>query len=91
MALAPINTTALPETLPSYGDAEYWFELIDENEAAKFDGVSPRTMQDRRQRGDGPPFVRMSSRCVKYRRFDQKTHADSKLRKSTSDTGQEAA
>ena len=73
------------------GDPEYWFALIDEKEAASFLGLTDRTLQKYRQQGGGPEFVKVSGRCVRYRRIDLKALADSKLRKSTSDQGLEAA
>jgi predicted DNA-binding transcriptional regulator AlpA len=44
--------------------------LIDERAAAESLGLTPRTLQHWRWRGDGPPFVRISSRCVRYRKSD---------------------
>jgi hypothetical protein len=67
--------------------AAYWYELIDEAEAARFLDLNPRTMQGFRYRGGGPRFVRLSSRCVKYRRIDLRDWAEAKLRTSTSDLG----
>ena len=43
-----------------------------------------------RQRGGGPRFIRISARCVKYRRVDLKAYADARLRSSTSDSGEAA-
>ena len=40
--------------LPSYGDADYWFALIDEREAAVFLDLTDRTLQTKRQKGGGP-------------------------------------
>jgi hypothetical protein len=41
---------------------------IDENEAAKFLGFSPRTLQAWRCRGGGPRFIKvLGSRAVRYR------------------------
>ena len=72
-------------------DPDYWYGLIDENEAAEFLDVHTRTMQALRQRGGGPRFVRLSARCVKYRRIDLRAHSEARLRLSTSDPGVEAA
>jgi hypothetical protein len=66
--------------------APNWFELIDEKTAAEFLDLKPRTLQDWRQRSSqGPPFVRISGRCVKYRRIDLRRWSEERLRKSTSD------
>ncbi len=72
--------------------APHWFELIDEATAAEFLDLKPRTLQDWRQRSStGPPFVRISNRCVKYRRIDLRAWSEVRLRKSTSDSGEDAA
>ncbi len=65
----------------------YWYALIDETVFAPFVDLSPRTLQNYRSRGGGPKFVRISSRCVKYRRIDGKAWSDERLRASTSDQG----
>ena len=69
----------------------FWHELIDEKAAGDFLGITDRTMQTMRQRGGGPRYVSISARCLRYRRIDLKTWADSRLRSSTSDPGPEAA
>lgn len=66
----------------------FWFELVDEKEIARFMGWSVRTVQDLRQRGGGPKFIRLSARCIKYRRIDGKEYAEVRLRSSTSDMGE---
>lgn len=66
---------------------DYWHGLIDENDAARFLGLRPRTMQKFRYEGGGPNFVRLSSRCVKYRRLDLCSWSEDRLRSSTSDDG----
>lgn len=72
--------------------ADHWYQLIDEKVAAQYLGLKPRTLQDWRQRSSsGPPFVRISGRCIKYRRIDLREWADARLRKSTSDMGSDAA
>lgn len=74
---------------PAEGD--YWHALIDERAAAAFLDVSVRTMQSKRQTGDGPPFVRLSARSVKYTRYRLRAHAEARLVTSTSDPGLEVA
>lgn len=76
--LRPVNYSELERSMTDatltanatikHGD--YWHGLIDENDAARFLGLRPRTMQKFRYEGGGPNFVRLSSRCVKYRRLD---------------------
>ena len=69
---------------------EFWHALIDERVAADFLDVTPRSMQKWRQTGEGPPFVRISSRSVKYTRFNCRGWYLDLLRSSTSDPGPEA-
>ncbi len=70
-------------------DPAFWHELIPETEAADFLNVTIRFLQGRRQRGGGPKFFRLSSRCIRYTCTLLKTNADAKVRSSTSDPGQE--
>ncbi len=70
---------------------DYWNGLIDETAAGAYLKLTKRTMQGLRQRGGGPNFIRVSSRCVRYRRIDLKAWADQRVRTSTSDPGQAVA
>jgi len=45
---------------PAYGG------LVDKHHAARELGVSPKTLEAWRARGEGPPFVRLSRTCVRY-------------------------
>jgi hypothetical protein len=64
--------------------------LLSEFEAAKAIGLTPRFLTERRRTGDGPPYVRVSARCVRYRPTDIERWAEALLRTSTSDDGQAA-
>ena len=79
------------EVPPSGQDPGYWYSLINEDESADFLDLTSRTMQAMRQHGNGPRFIRISARCIRYRRIDLKTWADARMRSSTSDPGQAAA
>ncbi len=72
-------------------DLDYWNCLINEKAAAKYLGLTERAIQKMRQRGDGPRFIWISSRCIRYTRTLLKSYADARMRKSTSDPGQAAA
>lgn len=61
--------------------------LLTEEEAARTIGFTARFLQARRLSGDGPPFVRISARAVRYRPEDIDEWAKSLIRTSTSDTG----
>ena len=79
------------EVAASGQDPDYWHSLINEDEGADFLGLTNRTMQAMRQRGDGPRFIRISSRCIRYTRALLKSYADARVRQSTSDAGPAAA
>ena len=92
MTEATTTARAAVDQAPESGASpDFWFQLIDEKMAAKFLNLTTRSMQARRQRGDGPRFVRISARCIRYRRSDLRAWADALMRKSTADPGQEAA
>ena len=59
--------------------------LVTENEAAKVLGFSPRTLQSWRVSGDGPPFVRVSPRAIRYRLSDLEAWIETCLKQSTSE------
>ncbi len=67
--------------------SEFWFALVDEKVAADFLGLTTRTMQAYRQLGRGPPFCRLSARCIRYRRIDLRKWSENHLRASTADSG----
>ena len=83
------DATADAHTLND-GSPDYWYCLIDENRAAEFLGLTPRTLQAFRQKGGGPKFCRLSARCIRYRRHDLNAWNVSRLRTSTSDPGPDA-
>jgi predicted DNA-binding transcriptional regulator AlpA len=59
--------------------------LLTEDEAAHLVGFTPRFLQQRRYRGDGPPFVRISARAVRYRVADLEAWAAERICTSTSE------
>lgn len=65
--------------------------LLSERDAAAALSLTPRTLQAWRARGEGPPHVRVSSRCVRYRVEDLESWAAERVRTSTSDAGPDAA
>jgi predicted DNA-binding transcriptional regulator AlpA len=58
--------------------------LIDEHRAAAFLSLNHRTLQQWRLRGTGPQFIRISSRCVRYRYRDLFDWVEARVRTSTS-------
>jgi hypothetical protein len=61
--------------------------LLTEGEAARAIGLTPRFLQNRRHRGDGPPFVQISSRCIRYEPEALRAWVARHRRMSTSDSG----
>lgn len=66
-------------------------QLVRQEEAAALLSVSPRCMENWRYRGEGPDFVRVSGRCVRYRRSDLDKWIEERVRTNTSDRGNDAA
>lgn len=86
----PTTLAAVDQAPESGASPDFWFQLIDETAAAEFLDLTPRTMQAMRQRGGGSRFVKLSARCIKYRRADLREWTETRLRNSTSDTGKAA-
>lgn len=60
-------------------------ELYVERQAAQLLKVSEKTLQYWRLIGSGPKFVRISKRCVRYRRRDLIAWIEQHLKASTSE------
>ncbi len=61
--------------------------LLSEKELSQATGFSVRTLQSWRGRGGGPPFIRVSPRCIRYRRSEVEAWLEERARRSTSDRG----
>ncbi|MCL4233861.1 MAG: helix-turn-helix domain-containing protein [Deltaproteobacteria bacterium] len=59
--------------------------LLGERGAAEILGLSTRALQSWRVRGFGPAFVRVSGRCVRYRREDLDAFIAARIVSSTSE------
>ena len=44
--------------------------LLTEIQAAEYLKLTPRALQDWRSRGVGPPYLRVSPKCIRYRAAD---------------------
>jgi predicted DNA-binding transcriptional regulator AlpA len=64
-------------------------KILSNDEAARFLGLSPRTLPGMRLRGDGPPFIRLGARRVGYLESDISAWVESQRRRSTSDPGED--
>lgn len=74
---------AAPVKASPEAQLEFWHALIDEKSAARFLGLSVRTLQGLRQRGGSPAFIRVSGKAVRYRRLELSGWADKRLKTST--------
>ena len=73
------------------GSSDFWDAFIPEKEAGAFLDLTPRALQGWRQKGGGPRYVALSSRCLRYTRRWLREWAEARARTSTSDPGQGAA
>lgn len=56
-------------------------------EAAYLLGCAVRTLETKRLRGGGPPFIKLGVKSVRYQRRDLMTWIEARQLRSTSDTG----
>jgi DNA-binding transcriptional MerR regulator len=57
--------------------------ILDTPDAAELLGISPRTLEDWRWRGIGPPFYKLGRRIVRYRAEDLLAFALKSKRQNT--------
>jgi predicted DNA-binding transcriptional regulator AlpA len=46
------------------------FDLLTQMETAELIKYSPRSLEGLRRKGEGPPYVKLSARSIRYRRAD---------------------
>ena len=63
--------------------------LLNESQVAKILQLTPRALQRWRLEGRGPRFVRLSRRCIRYKREDICQWIENRIRVSTSDSSGE--
>ncbi len=59
-------------------------ELLNQKQAAKFLGLSHRTLERWRCTGGGPPFIRVSNRAIRYAPDDLHEWLENRKRENTS-------
>lgn len=62
-------------------------KLLTTPDAARVLGMKAAALESWRWRGEGPPFVRVTARAIRYRPEDLKRFIEDRLRRSTSDPG----
>ena len=87
---APSSEGKAKSPAPTPADAsrlnnDYWYELIGEEVAARFLKLTIRYLQAKRSKGGGPRFIRLSARCIRYRRIDLREWAEDRLVSNTSE------
>jgi predicted DNA-binding transcriptional regulator AlpA len=80
-----IRNSTPPNTPGQLQDSVYWEGLVSERQAADFLGVTVRALQKWRVTGTGPTYVRISSRCIRYRRRDLHAWIEARVRSSTTE------
>ena len=60
-------------------------QLLRQEQAALMLEVTPRCLENWRHRGGGPKHVRISARCIRYRRRDLLEWVEARLCQSTSE------
>ncbi|MFE8032029.1 helix-turn-helix transcriptional regulator [Thiohalocapsa marina] len=81
-ATAPYWATYTPQEIPP---AEL-YQQLDTGAAAAFLNVPKRNLELMRQHGDGPLFVRVGKRAVRYRLLDLIRYQERQLRQSSIQT-----
>ena len=77
------NNTQAPAAAPA--------ALLTTTEAAAVLNLSPRTLEQLRVTGAGPPYFALGKRAVRYKHSDINDWLDARRRKSTSDPGPDEA
>ena len=62
-------------------------QLLTTRDAAKYLGLKPSCLDNWRWRGDGPQYVQVSTRAIRYRLSDLEAFVTDRLRRSTTDSG----
>ncbi len=61
-------------------------KVLNEKQASEYLNFTQRALQSWRLKGDGPLFIRISARAIRYRIEDLDAWLEDRLAKSTSDT-----
>ena len=77
--------TNQPTDSPRVDANEIFDSLVRQEEAATILAVTPRCLENWRHRGGGPSYVKISARCIRYRRSALKDFIDECVRTNTTD------
>ena len=73
------------ETINATPQAEPVRRLLTPKEAAAFLGATEKALENWRGTGEGPPFVKLSPRYVRYTQEDLDAHVAASRRRSTAE------
>lgn len=57
---------------------------LNSEQTAEYLGISVATLKNWRKRGDGPPFIKVNARLIRYQQSDLDTWMDCKPRQTIS-------
>ena len=57
---------------------------LNSEQAAEYLGISAATLKNWRKRGDGPPFIKVNARVIRYLRCDLDVWMDTKPKQTIS-------
>ncbi|MEW8023437.1 MAG: helix-turn-helix domain-containing protein [Candidatus Thiodiazotropha sp.] len=59
------------------------YKLLNTSDAAELLGITTRKLEQMRQQGNGPKFIKLSHKCVRYRIKELVEFQDANLKKNT--------
>lgn len=84
----PLPSVSLPSLTEILKHSPGWLdEAIDTEEASRIVGFPPCTLHTWRCRGEGPPFLKLGARSVRYQRRALLEWLAARQRRNTSDPG----
>lgn len=79
------NQTNGAETITTTPKTEPVRHLLSPKEAAAYLGATEKALENWRGTGEGPAFIRLSPRCVRYAPEDLDAHIAASRRRSTAE------
>ncbi len=78
----PIPSCAGTSTTPARHDPA----VMTTDEVARYLGINKKTLDRMRGRGDGPSYLRLTGKIIRYRRADIDNFIESRVRSNTAQT-----
>jgi predicted DNA-binding transcriptional regulator AlpA len=83
---AGVDETPMEDEFERAAAARKGSPFLNSGQAAHYLGLSERTLEDMREKGEGPPFRKHGRRNVRYHITDLEAWSDARKRKDTSET-----